>query len=134
MEFFINFFSEVLLFLNEALGGAGLALIAFTIIIRLLLLPLTLPSIKSSQKIKKLQPELKKIKEKYKDDKQGYALAQAQLYKSYNINPLAGNSCIRLPDKTYSSPVNNWTAAKPKRLNSPHRGYRLALIHNKLIS
>lgn len=90
MEFFINFFSEVLLFLNEALGGVGLALIAFTIIIRLLLLPLTLPSIKSSQKIKKLQPELKKIKEKYKDDKQGYALAQAQLYKSYNINPLAG--------------------------------------------
>ena len=47
---------------------------------------------------------------------------------------MAGNSCIRLPDKTYSSPVNNWTAAKPKRLNSPHRGYRLALIHNKLIS
>lgn len=90
MEFIINFFSEVLLFLNEALGGVGLALIVFTIIIRLLILPLTLPSIKSSQKIKKLQPELKKLKEKYKDDKQGYALAQSQLYKSYNINPLAG--------------------------------------------
>jgi len=90
MEFFITFFSEVLLFLNEALGSVGLALVVFTIVIRLLILPLTLPSIKSSQKIKKLQPELKKIKEKYKDDKQGYALAQSQLYKSYNINPLAG--------------------------------------------
>lgn len=90
MEFLISFFSEILLFLNEALGGVGLALIVFTIVIRLLILPLTLPSIKSSQKIKKLQPELKKLKEKYKDDKQGYALAQSQLYKSYNINPLAG--------------------------------------------
>ncbi|MFA6814618.1 MAG: YidC/Oxa1 family membrane protein insertase [Patescibacteria group bacterium] len=90
MEFLISFFSEALLFLNGALGSVGLALIVFTIVIRLLVLPLTLPSIKSSQKIKKLQPELKKIKEKYKDDKQGYALAQSQLYKSYNINPLAG--------------------------------------------
>ncbi len=90
MGFLITFFSEVLLFFNGALGSVGLALIVFTIIIRLLILPLTLPSIKSSQKIKKLQPELKKIKEKFKGDKQGYALAQSQLYKSYNINPLAG--------------------------------------------
>jgi YidC/Oxa1 family membrane protein insertase len=90
MGFLTSFFSEVLLFFNAALGNVGLALIVFTIIIRLLILPLTLPSIKSSQKIKKLQPELKKLKEKFKGDKQGYALAQSQLYKSYNINPLAG--------------------------------------------
>lgn len=90
MGFLITFFTEVLLFLNNVLGSVGLSLLVFTIIIRLLILPLTLPSIKSSQKIKKLQPELKKIKEKYKDDKQGFALAQSQLYKSYNINPLAG--------------------------------------------
>jgi YidC/Oxa1 family membrane protein insertase len=90
MGFLITFFSEVLLFFNSALGSVGLSLIVFTIIIRLLILPLTLPSIKSSQKIKKLQPELKKLKEKFKGDKQGYALAQSQLYKSYNINPLAG--------------------------------------------
>jgi YidC/Oxa1 family membrane protein insertase len=90
MDFLITFFTEVLLFLNSALGNVGLSLLVFTIIIRLLILPLTLPSIKSAQKIKKLQPELKKIKEKYKDDKQGFALAQSQFYKSYNINPLAG--------------------------------------------
>jgi YidC/Oxa1 family membrane protein insertase len=90
MGFLITFFSEILLFLNGALGSVGLALIVFTIIIRLLILPLTLPSIKSGQKIKELQPELKKLKEKFKGDKQGYALAQSQLYKSYNINPLAG--------------------------------------------
>lgn len=90
MGFLITFFTDLLLFLNSTLGSVGLALVVFTIVIRLLILPLTLPSIKSSQKIKKLQPELKKLKEKYKDDKQGYVLAQSQLYKSYNINPLAG--------------------------------------------
>ncbi len=90
MDFLINFFSNSLLYLNGVFGSAGWALIVFTIIIRALILPLTLPSIKSSQKIKKLQPELDKIKEKYKNDQQGFALAQSQLYKSYNINPLAG--------------------------------------------
>jgi YidC/Oxa1 family membrane protein insertase len=90
MEVLITFFSEILLFLNGVFGSVGISLIVFTIVIRLLILPLTLPSIKSSQKIKKLQPELKKLKEKYKGDQKGYALAQSQLYKSYNINPLAG--------------------------------------------
>lgn len=49
-----------------------------------------MPSIKSSKKIQELQPEIKKLKDKHKGDKQALALAQAQLYKSYNINPLAG--------------------------------------------
>lgn len=40
--------------------------------------------------MQELQPEIKKLKEKYGKDKQGMALAQSQLYKSYNINPLAG--------------------------------------------
>lgn len=90
MNFLISFFSEILLFFNVLFGNVGLALIVFTILIRLLILPLTLPSIKSGKKIKELQPELKKLKEKFKGNNQGYALAQSQLYKSYNINPLAG--------------------------------------------
>ena len=90
MNFFSNFFSEILVFFNSVFGNVGVSIIVFTIVIRSLLLPLTLPSIKSSKKIKELQPKLKKLKEKHKNDKQAYALAQAQLYKSYNINPMAG--------------------------------------------
>ena len=90
MNFLIEFFSEILLFFNGLFGNVGLALTFFTLIIRFLLLPLTLPSIKSSKKIRELQPELKKLKAKHKGNNQAYALAQSQLYKSYNINPLAG--------------------------------------------
>ncbi len=90
MSFFTNFFTSILLFLDSIFGNLGLTLIVFTILIRLILLPLTLPSIKSSKKMQELQPELKKLKEKYGKDQRGLALAQAQLYKSYNINPLAG--------------------------------------------
>lgn len=90
MSPFINFFAETILFFYSIFGNLGWAIIVFTILLRLLVLPLTLPSIKSSQKIRELQPELKKLKEKYKGNQQGYVLAQSQLYKAYNINPLAG--------------------------------------------
>lgn len=90
MSSFISFFTSILIFLDSIFNNLGLTIIVFTILIRLALLPLTLPSVKSSKKMQELQPEIKKLKEKYGKDKQGMALAQSQLYKSYNINPLAG--------------------------------------------
>lgn len=90
MNLFIDFFISILVFLDSIFSNLGLTIIVFTILIRLVLLPLTLPSVKSSKKMQELQPEIKKLKEKYGKDKQGLALAQSQLYKSYNINPLAG--------------------------------------------
>lgn len=90
MAFFINLFSSILIFLDSIFGNIGITIIVFTILTRLILLPLTLPSIKSGKKLKELQPELNKLKEKHKNDKQALAMAQAQLYKSYNINPIAG--------------------------------------------
>lgn len=91
MHIFTDLFSAVILFFYQFFGNnLGLAIIAFTFVVRLIILPLTLPSIKSTKKIRELQPELKKLKQQYKNDQQGYALAQAQFFKSYNINPLAG--------------------------------------------
>lgn len=90
MSPFISFFTSILVFLDSIFNNLGLTIIVFTILIRLVLLPLTLPSVKSSKKIQELQPEIKKLKAKHGKDKQGMALAQSQLYKSYNINPLAG--------------------------------------------
>jgi len=90
MSFFVDFFSSILSLIDSSVNNLGVSIIVFTVLIRLISLPLTIPSIKSSKKIQELQPEIKKLKEKFGKDKQGLALAQAQLYKSYNINPLAG--------------------------------------------
>ncbi|MBU0619283.1 YidC/Oxa1 family membrane protein insertase [Patescibacteria group bacterium] len=68
----------------------GLAIIVLTILIRLVLMPITQKSLESAEKIKKLQPELSKLKKKYSDDKQAFAQAQMELYKTHKINPAAG--------------------------------------------
>lgn len=81
---------NALLFLNDEVGSLGLAIILLTLAIRLVLLPLTLPAMKSQSKIKDLKPELDKLKEKYKDDKLGLQQAQVALYKEHKINPAAG--------------------------------------------
>ncbi len=71
-------------------GNLGAAIISLTISVRLLLLPLTLPSLKTAQKMKDIAPKLEKLKEKYKDDKEALAKAQMDLYKEEGIKPLAG--------------------------------------------
>lgn len=69
---------NILILLYQLLGrNLGLAIIALTLAIRGALIPLTLPSMKSAQKMKELTPELEKLKKKHAKDKQ--ALAQAQL-------------------------------------------------------
>jgi YidC/Oxa1 family membrane protein insertase len=76
--------------LYQVTGNLGFAIIGFTLLTRALLLPLTMPSLKAQKKMREIQPELKKLKEKHGKDKQALQLAQLELYKKYNINPLAG--------------------------------------------
>jgi len=83
----------ILTFIGELFaltGSLGWSLIAFTVILRSLLLPLTLPSLKAAHKMKEMQPHIKKLKEKYGTDKAGLQKAQLELFKKYNVNPLAG--------------------------------------------
>ena len=68
----------------------GLAIIALTVFIRGALSPLTLPSIKSAQKLRSLQPELDKLKAKHGKDRQQLAQAQLELYKQHGVNPASG--------------------------------------------
>jgi YidC/Oxa1 family membrane protein insertase len=76
-------------------GVAGaLAIIVFTVILRLLLLPLSLVQIKSQRAQMAVQPELKAIQRKFKGDREGLARAQMALYKERGINPAAG--CLPL--------------------------------------
>lgn len=82
---------NALIFFYNLLGGnLGWAIIGLTITIRLLLTPLTLPSLKSAQKLKALQPELNKLKEKFGKDKQVWAKKQLEFYRANGVNPAAG--------------------------------------------
>lgn len=83
-------FQQALVQLQGVTGNLGLSILLFTFLIRSLLLPLSLPSLKSQKKIRELQPEIKKLKEKHKNDKKAFQLAQMELYKKYNANPLSG--------------------------------------------
>jgi YidC/Oxa1 family membrane protein insertase len=90
MQMITDFIREVLIQLQGWTGNLGLSILLFTFIIRSLLIPLALPSLKSQKKMKAMQPELRKLKEKFKDDKKGYQMAQMELMKKYNANPLSG--------------------------------------------
>jgi len=92
MTFFIEQFSNILLSLYTLVGDLGFTIIIFTVLVRAILLPITLPSLKSQKKIQKLQPEINKLKKKHGKDKQALQKAQMDLYKSYNVNPMGG--CI----------------------------------------
>lgn len=71
-------------------GNLGLSIIVVTLLIRLILLPLVLPSLKSARKMQELQPELKKLQDKYGKNKTALATAQMELYKQKGVNPLSG--------------------------------------------
>ena len=68
----------------------ALSIIVATIIIKLLILPLNISQMKNQKKMAKLQPELKKIQKKYKNDPQTLAAKQQKLYKDANTNIAAG--------------------------------------------
>lgn len=90
MEFLSESILQILLFLTDLTGSLGVGIILMTILIRAVLLPVTIPSLKASKEMQKLQPELKKLKKKYKGDRKALQQAQMDLYKKYNVNPLAG--------------------------------------------
>jgi YidC/Oxa1 family membrane protein insertase len=83
-----------LLFFDQLTGNFGLAIILLTLTIRLILVPITMPGMKMSVKMRDLQPEINKLKEKYKGDKAGMQQAQLELFKKHQVNPAAG--CLPL--------------------------------------
>src|SRR3989344_1694449 len=72
----------------------GLAIIALTILIRLILFPSFQKSLRSQRELQKLQPKLNEIKEKYKDDKEAQTKATLNFYKENKVNPFS--SCLPL--------------------------------------
>src|SRR3989338_85098 len=75
---------------NILFHNFGLAVIAITIVIRAVLVPITIPALKSAKKMMELKPHLDVLKEKHGNDKQRLQQEQLRLYKEHGFNPLAG--------------------------------------------
>lgn len=80
----------VLHWLNAFIGNMGLAIIALTFILKLLVLPLAYKSYVSMARMKELQPEMEALKERAGDDKQMMQREMMKLYKDKKVNPAAG--------------------------------------------
>ncbi|MDH7514310.1 MAG: membrane protein insertase YidC [Bacteroidota bacterium] len=98
-KFIVRPFSEYLIiplfaFLHKFIPNYGLVILVFTIIIKLILYPLTKSSTTSMKKMQALQPLMNDIKTKYKDDPQKQNAEIMRLYKDYGINPAGG--CLPL--------------------------------------
>ncbi len=72
------------------LGNFGLAILAVTVLVKAVFFPLANRSYGSMSKMKKLQPEMKKLQEQYKDDRMGLQKEMMELYKREKVNPIAG--------------------------------------------
>lgn len=81
---------ELLKFLTLTTGNFGIAVILLTLTLRAIMIPLSLPQMKSQKKMRDLKPELDKLKTKHGKDQKALQAAQMELYKKYNINPLSG--------------------------------------------
>jgi YidC/Oxa1 family membrane protein insertase len=92
----ISLFESIMVFIHAHLVGGswGLAIVGLTVLIRAILVPLTFRQLKSMQEMQRLAPEMKEIKEKYKEDKQRQQQEIMKFYQEHKINPLA--SCLPL--------------------------------------
>jgi len=77
-------------FFNKYVSNYGLSIILLTILIKILFWPLTRKSYQSMKEMRKLQPMMAKIREKYKNNKQEMQKQLMGLYKTYKINPMGG--------------------------------------------
>jgi len=77
-------------FFFNILGNAGIAILVLTVIVKLVLYPLTYKMLHSSAKMAALKPEIAKLKEKVGDDQQKLSMEQMKLYRTTGVNPLGG--------------------------------------------
>jgi YidC/Oxa1 family membrane protein insertase len=82
---------NALLWLYSVVGGQfWLAIIIFTVIVRLLMTPLMLPQQRSAKKMQELQPQLQELQKKYGKDREKLSQEQMKLYREAGVNPLGG--------------------------------------------
>jgi YidC/Oxa1 family membrane protein insertase len=89
-----SFFARILLYVLRWLYGLvrnwGAAIILLTVLVKVILYPLTAKSMQSMQEMRKLQPEIEKLKAKHGSDREKLNMAVMQLYQQHKVNPLGG--------------------------------------------
>src|SRR5690606_29446948 len=87
----------LLQFIQGYVGNWGWTIVILTILIKLVLYPLSYKGMVSMQKLKDLAPKMKELQTKHKDDKQKQSAAMMELYKKHGANPMGG--CLPLVDR-----------------------------------
>lgn len=89
-------FGEILFFIYKHLAfeNYGVAIILFTLLIKVVLLPLTIKQMKSTAKMQEIQPQLQEIQKRYKNDKEKLQQETLKVYQENNVNPMGG--CLSL--------------------------------------
>src|SRR4051794_31935457 len=91
----IDVFDAILRFFHDSVGaGWGFSIILLTVVVRIILLPLTVKQFKSMQSMQRLAPEIKALQAKYKEDKQRQQQELMAFYKEHKVNPFG--SCLPL--------------------------------------
>lgn len=81
---------QSLLWLYHTTGNLGVAIIVLTLVVRGILIPFTLPQLKSAKKMASLKPELDALKKKHGADPKVFQQKQLEFYKTHGVNPAAG--------------------------------------------
>jgi YidC/Oxa1 family membrane protein insertase len=89
-EFFMRPIFDLLMFLFHTVGNFGVAIICLTLIVRAIMFPIAQKQFQSMAAMRKVQPKLKAIQERFKDDKQRQQQEILKLYQAEKINPAAG--------------------------------------------
>ncbi|MFN8361740.1 MAG: membrane protein insertase YidC [Candidatus Kapaibacterium sp.] len=84
------FMLPIFSFIHHFIGNYGIAILIFSALMKLLLYPLSISQVRSTQKMQLLAPEIAKIREKYKDDQVTQQQETMRLYSEYGINPAGG--------------------------------------------
>jgi YidC/Oxa1 family membrane protein insertase len=87
---YVKFLEHSLDFLSNVFNSAGVAIIVFTIIVKTLLLPLTVQSIRASKAMQELQPKIKALQKQYGKDRQRLSQETMKLYSQHRVNPVSG--------------------------------------------
>lgn len=90
----IDFFLIILNFFNRYVHSYGWSIILLTIVVRVLILPLTIKQMQSMKEMQKLQPKIKELQSKYKNDREKLSRETMKLYQDHKVNPLSG--CLPL--------------------------------------
>jgi len=94
MQVFFDFFATILSFFYDLVPNYAFAIVMLTLLVMIIVTPLTLKGTRSMMMMQQLQPEMRKIQTRYKDDRQKLNEELLKFYKENNINPLGG--CLPL--------------------------------------